>query len=144
MFPHGLTNSPTQSNQRGVGLEPTACGRGKFVKQVFGLCPWPLGLSPCCDYSIAHLYLFVNTFLKLFSKKRKPALFQRVGLQRLDRLAYLLGGTRTHGFAIIFFSVAKRIRTSLTYPTCYSVILSASCRRYLSGGSASSLTVIIV
>ena len=25
---HGLTNSPTQSNQRGVGLEPTACSMG--------------------------------------------------------------------------------------------------------------------
>ena len=31
IFPHGLTNSPTQSNQRGAGLEPTACGRGKFL-----------------------------------------------------------------------------------------------------------------
>ena len=105
MFPHGLTNSPTQSNQRGVGLEPTACGRGKFLRvlsprkgvkpfalprsvvatsvasclreggeQVFGLRPWPLGLSPCCDYSIARFYLFVNTFLKktflFFSSKR--------------------------------------------------------------------------
>ena len=95
MFPHGLTNLPTQSYQRGVGLEPTAYGKGKsfvcsstkegsqtprptslgsgylgHIVSVEGrsaslwLRPCTLGLSPCCDYSIAYLCHVVNTFLK--------------------------------------------------------------------------------
>jgi hypothetical protein len=53
---HGLTNLPTQSNQRGVGLEPTAC-EGMGLGQGIRPHQSPLALRGSYSLSLVRLTL---------------------------------------------------------------------------------------